>query len=500
MTMKTKFIALIFSVFLASCKTVTPSQSRKSNVKNSFQEKALLLSEKENKYLDSVKLSESENKESDVKLSFSLKDKEQKVDLFGGALTHASAHLILQIQDKDARKEFLEDIFQKHGFNCIRIPIGSSDFHSEDHFFSCLDEVTDKNNPLKSFTLKHDRELIQVIREILEIRKDLKIIAASWSAPEFMKAGSRISSKDPNGPKLCGGTLKDDYINLYSDYLALFVDSYQELGIKIDYLSLQNEPTYNKADYPCMLLTSNQAKKIAKRLHSILPEETKLLAYDHNTEDVMYSYLEDEFEDEEAAACFDAVAIHGYGSQPLYEGTKNLKQYYPDKNVYMTEITEWDNKGNFSSNLMYMAKNTTQKAINNGLSGTIYWNLCLTKDGGPCMGQNSTCYGLIDIDRNEGGSIRTMKRSGFYGLGIFASILDITEDDPAYRLKTYQSDSSLLFSAFEKKEGYCFIVTNPTSEKLSFSLSYGFKDYSYDLESSSMIGFTLKKQSDKISL
>ena len=82
MTMKTKFIALIFSVFLASCKTVTPSQSRKSNVKNSFQEKALLLSEKENKYLDSVKLSESDNKESDVKLSFSLKDKEQKVDLF----------------------------------------------------------------------------------------------------------------------------------------------------------------------------------------------------------------------------------------------------------------------------------------------------------------------------------------------------------------------------------------------------------------------------------
>lgn len=500
MTMKTKKLALIFSLLLSSCRTSHSSPSGNASQEEVFQEKALLLSEKENRYLESVKLSEHGNEEGSVKLSFSSEERKQKVDLFGGALTHSSAHLILQIKDRTARTDFLKDIFETNGFNCIRIPIGSSDFHSEEHFFTCLDEVTDKDNPLNDFTLKHDSELIQVIKEILEIRKDLKIIAASWSAPEFMKTGSKASTRDPDGRKLCGGTLRDDCINLYSDYLARFVDCYQEAGIRIDYLSLQNEPTYNKADYPCMYLSARQASKIAKRLNSILPEDTELIAYDHNTEDIMYSYLDDEFKDEETYEYFTAIAVHGYGSQPLYEGTENLKQTYPDKSVYMTEITEWDNKGTFSSNLMYMAKNTTQKAINNGLSGTIYWNLCLTENGTPCMGQNTTCFGLIDIDRKEDGTIQTEKRSGFYGLSIFSSILDITDDDPAYRLNTKQSDSSLIFSAFEKKEGFCFIVTNPTKEKISFSLDYDSKNYSYQLESSSMIGFTLKKQSAKISV
>lgn len=500
MTMKTKFIFLIFSMLLSSCQINPSSQNRNSTHNDGFKEKTLLLSEKENKYIEPAKLTETDNEEGSVKLSFSSEEKKQKVDLFGGALTHSSAHLIMQIEDKEARKDFLKDIFQTNGFNCIRIPIGSSDFHSEEHFFTCLDEVRDKDDPLKDFTLKHDSELIQVIKEIQEIRKDLKIIAASWSAPEFMKTGSKASSKDPDGRKLCGGTLKDDCIDLYSDYLARFVDCYQEKGINIDYLSLQNEPTYNKADYPCMYLSAKQASKIAKRLHSILPEDTELIAYDHNTEDIMYSYLEDEFKDEETYECFNAIAIHGYGSQPLYEGTKNLKQTYPDKKVYMTEITEWDSKGTFSSNLMYMAKNTTQRAINTGLSGTIYWNLCLTENGTPCMGQNSTCFGLIDIDRTEDGTIKTRKRSGFYGLSIFSSVLDITDDDPAYRLKTEQSDSSLIFSAFEKKEGFCFIVTNPTKERIPFSLNYDSKNYSYQLESSSMIGFTLKKQSAKIDI
>lgn len=490
--MKKLFLILSLSIFISSChrNVYLPSTEPSSNTR--FEEKTLLLSEKEDKYLSPVQLVSS-NGESDVRLSFSTQKKKQKVDLFGGALTHSSAHLILEIKDKEKRREFLKDIFEENGFNCIRIPIGSSDFHSEEHFFTCLDEVKDEENPLESYTLKHDKEIIQVIQEILQIRKDLKVIAVSWSAPEFMKTGSKASTKDPSGPKLCGGALKDDCIGLYSEYLAKFCELYLEEGIQIDYLSLQNEATFNGADYPCMVLSPIQASKLAKRLHSILPEETKLLAYDHNTEDIMYTYLEKEFAQETTEECFSGIAIHGYGKQPLPQGTENLTELYPGKDIYMTEITEWDSGGTFSSNLMYMAKNTTQKAINNGLSGSIYWNLCLNGNGGPCMGQNSTCYGLIDIDENKDGTIRTNKRSGFYGLSIFSSILQIHDDDPAYRLETDQSENSLLFSAFEKKDGYCFIVTNPTKERISFSLSYGTKDYSYPLESSSMIGFTLKK-------
>ena len=40
---------------------------------------------------------------------------------------------------KNTLHEVLEDMFTSKGanFNSIRIPIGSSDFHSEEHFFTC---------------------------------------------------------------------------------------------------------------------------------------------------------------------------------------------------------------------------------------------------------------------------------------------------------------------------------------------------------------------------
>ncbi len=496
--MKNKFFLFLFSFLLCACQTYPTSTSISSLSDAEFKEEAFLLSEKENSYLKPISLMNSVADEGKVALSFFPEQRKQEVDLFGGALTHSSAHQILKIKDEEKRKEFLKDIFLTNGFNCLRIPIGSSDFHSEEHFFTCLDSFSDASDPLKDFTLEHDRELIQVLEEVLAIRMDLRIIAAPWSAPAFMKKDSKVSSKDINGPKLCGGYLKDEFLSLYSDYLALFVEKYQELGIPIHYLSLQNEATFNSADYPCMILTPIQAKRIAKRLSSILPESTKLLAYDHNVEETLYDYLKKEFQDEETMSSFDSIGIHGYGKEPLPEGTKKLSELYPDKKIYMNEITEWDSGSTFSENLMYMAKNTTQEAINSGLSGTIYWNLCLDQNGGPCMGQYSTCYGLLDLSENEDGTIKIQKRSGFYGLSIFSRILHCSEKNHVYRLETSQSDSSLLFSAFEEKEGYGFVITNPTNKKIPFSLSYQKKEYSYELEATSMIGFTIQKNSAKI--
>lgn len=49
--------------------------------------------------------------------------------MFGGAITHSTAHLLLEDDTKNTLHEVLEDMFTSKGanFNSIRIPIGSSD-------------------------------------------------------------------------------------------------------------------------------------------------------------------------------------------------------------------------------------------------------------------------------------------------------------------------------------------------------------------------------------
>ena len=416
-----------------------------------------------------------------------------QVDAFGAALTHSSAHQILLYKNKDERKAVLEDLFSSKGadFNTVRIPIGASDFHNEEHVFTCCDTKGDDGDLLKYFTLSHDQEIIQVIKEIYEIKPDLKIIAAPWSAPSWMKTGSKPSSKDPDGPSLCGGYLNNQYLNTFCDYLTKFCYQYEDQGIDINYLSLENEATFNGADYPCMIVTPSQASTIALSLNTTLPQKTKLLAYDHNCEDGMYEYLGEEFAKESISSLFSGIAIHGYGRESIPTGTANLRELYPDKKVYMTEITEWEHGSTFAKDLMYVCKNTTIKALNNGLSGTIYWNLALDSLGKPNLGQYSICYGVVNIDTRDDGTLSYTKNPAYYGLSHISRILNLSSEEETNSLKVDTNDSSLLACAFKTGDDFSFVVCNPTSEKADYSIEIDGHYFSSQLEASSVISIRI---------
>ena len=414
------------------------------------------------------------------------------IKMFGAALTHASAHQLMLDKTGLQRKEILQDLFSSQGanFNAIRLPIGASDFHAEEHVFTCCD-VKGEEDLLEHFTLSHDQEVISVIKEIYEIRPDLKIIAVPWSAPEWMKLNTHESSEDPSGPKLCGGILNDTYLSTFANYLNKFCYAYADLGIKINYLTLQNEPTFNGADYPCMLLSPSQANTLALELNATLPEWTSLLAYDHNCEPNMYSYLEEQFTTE-TTSLFPSIAIHGYGSQSIPDGVKELRKRYPNKEIYMTEITEWEHNSSFATDLMYVCKNTTIKAFQSGLNGTLYWNLILDSNGGPNIGQKSTCYGVVNIDQKEDGSLLYTKRPSYYGLSSLSHLLALEEEKITYSLKTNSTNPNLLAIGFKKENEYSVVVCNTSYESLPFSVSLKGKYYSIDLDPTSIIGFTLE--------
>jgi glucosylceramidase len=417
----------------------------------------------------------------------------QEVDMFGGALTHSSAYLLMKDEQGDKRKEILKDLFSNEGanFNAIRLPIGSSDFHSEDHFFTCCDTKGNEDDLLANFNLSHDENIMSVIKEIYEIKPDLKIVAAPWSAPAWMMLNANTSSMDPNGYALCNGTLNSEYISTYAEYLTKFITSYKENGITINYLSLINEPLVEYTDYPSMQMPSSTAVKVSLNIVNDLPDYTSLIAYDHNCEDAMYTYLADEFYINSMDENYQNIAIHGYGSESIPDALPKLRALYPDKKVYMTEITEYEHNSTFSNDIMYAAKKTCIIPYNLGLSGTIYWNLVLNSQGGPNLGQYSTCYGVVNMDFDEDGSISYSKNPAYYALSHVSKGLDISDTNSVSALRISTNNEYLQGAAFITEDNiYELSLANTSDELVDFEVEFEDYSFSYQIEGNTLITFT----------
>lgn len=490
---KSQMILLLITLFLSSgcsdssssLNSDSPKESQK--VLKTCGDQTSLLEEEEN-------ISFSYGETNDSSLSIISIDEDtlgQKVDSFGGAVTHAVANQLMKDSNGATRKKILTDLFTSSGadFNTIRIPIGSSDFIAEEHFFTCCDKKGSDEDPLEYFTLEHDQEMIEVIKEILELKSDLRIIATPWSPPAWMKDDSYVSDEDPYGYAICGGTLKSSQITNYALYLQRFVEEYQKLGITIDYLSILNEPLVEGTQYPSMNLPCDTAVKITLSLIDLLPSSVQLLAYDHNCEEAMYNYLSTLFKYSKVDDAYSGgIAIHGYGSQTLYSGTKNIRSLYPDKKIYMSEITEWEHSSSFSQDLMYCVKNTTIRSLNAGLSGTIYWNLVLSSQGEPNLGQKSICYGVCNLDYNEDGLSSYSHHASYYALAHVSKLLNLSENNYATSLMVSSENENLLGMALMTQQGRIeIVIANISESPIEFLLKKGQMHFTYTLDAKSVI-------------
>ena len=108
----------------------------------------------------------------------------QTMDGFGYAITYSSCYNLLKMDPKD-RYQFLLNTFSPTeglGVSYARISIGCSDFSSTEY------SLCDKPG-LQNFALYTDETdyVIPVIKEILAINPHLKIMAAPWTCPRWMK-------------------------------------------------------------------------------------------------------------------------------------------------------------------------------------------------------------------------------------------------------------------------------------------------------------------------
>jgi glucosylceramidase len=315
--------------------------------------------------------------------------KYQSVDGFGFALTGGSAQLMMRMAPAE-RKKLIDEVFGKSGneigVSYLRLSIGSSDLN--DHTFSYDDVPAGSTDlSLQHFTLQEDeKDVIPVMKEILAVNPDIKVMGSPWSAPLWIKSNENIQ----------GGRLKDEYYPVYAKYLAKYITAMKQQGIIIDAITVQNEP-FNDGNTPSMMfLAKEEMHFIANNLGPEFTKrgiKTKIILFDHNCDAPEYpiSILTD-------PAAYKYIAGSGFH---LYAGNisalSKVHNAFTEKNLYFTEqmvVTRED------FNVANPEERVVIGALRNWSKNVILWNLAADANNKPHTpnGGCPSCQGAVTIE------------------------------------------------------------------------------------------------------
>ncbi len=315
----------------------------------------------------------------------------QTIDGFGYTLTGGSAEVINQLGDSK-KQELLQELFGNSenaiSVSYLRISIGASDLNSSVFSYDDIPSgQTDIN--LTNFSLAIDSQLINLLKDILLINPNIKIMATPWSAPVWMK---------DNGSSV-GGSLQQQYYGVYAQYFVKYIQAMQQEGITINAITPQNEPLHG-GNNPSMLMTATQQADFIK--NNLGPAfqsagiSTKIVAYDHNCDRPDYPITV--LSDSNANPYVDGSAFHLYGGD--ISALSNVHATFPTKNIYFTEQYTAAN-GNFEGDLKWHLKNVIIGSMRNWSKNALEWNLANNSSFGPhTAGGCDSCKGAITITGN----------------------------------------------------------------------------------------------------
>lgn len=247
----------------------------------------------------------------------------QEIIGFGGALTESSGFVFSKFPE-DVKNKFIKDYFSEQaiGYNFCRLPIQSCDFSLSSYCYSDIES-------LDNFSIKRDTEyIIPLIKAAQKENPTLKFISSPWSPSTFMKTNNNMCH---------GGKLKENYKKLWAQYICKYIQEYAKEGIKIDYITVQNEPDATQIWESC-LYTADEEADFA--LNYLLEEinknklDTKVMIWDHNKERVYLRAKKIFSKDKDNKIA--GIAYHYY-SGDHFENLELVREKYPEKLLIHTE-------------------------------------------------------------------------------------------------------------------------------------------------------------------
>lgn len=380
---------------------------------------------------------------------------------FGSAITESSAYNYQNLS-KDNKIKFINDYYSKNGlnYNFGRISIGSNDFSLNSFSYA-------KKRDLSDFNVNHDKKyVIPFLKDILNI-KDISLIASPWSPPVMFK---RLPSF------YWGVKLAKKYYDNYSDYLIKFIHEYQKHNIKIDYITMQNEPMARQRWESCVFSLNEQKEFIYKYLINKLGD-TKLLLWDHN-KDSLYNIINELYEENDKIGGF---AFHYYtGSN--FDELKKLREKYPNKLLINTEMccsySKYD-KNNWIGAAEYYL-NDIIGDMNSGVNAYLDWNILLDEKGGPTYKNNPVKSASIRVGDSY---IKTPIYYYLYHISHFINDNSI--------VMTNDNNTKLKVISLKLNKKIIVVIMNKTNQDIKYSLIINKKIINDNINRHSIITYEL---------
>ena len=417
----------------------------------------------------------------------------QTMDGFGASLTDSSAALLYGLSP-ERRNEVMRKVFDPDagiGMSFLRQPIGSSDFVDGPHYTynDIPADQTDFN--MERFSIDHDRaQILPLLREALALNPDLKVMATPWGQPAWMKEGG----------EQFGGRLKDDpaVIEAYALYLVKFIQAYEDAGVPIYALTVQNEPQNRTPDgYPGTDMPVATQAAVINALGPMLEDvglgRVKIMSYDHNwsqfpgdgPEEPNYPY---DILRTSAAQYIDGTAYHCYSGDASAQSA--LHDAFPDKDIWFTECSGFrgfsDSQAKaFADTLNFHAKNVTIGATRNWAKAVVNWNLVLDNEGKPNNGgcgrsPDGVCTGAVAIDGTD-----VQYNAEYYNLGHMGKFVK-----PGAAHIGSNNIGDVTDVAFRNPDGSTVLVAhNSGGAQQSFNVSVGNSSFSYALPAGGLATF-----------
>jgi glucosylceramidase len=318
----------------------------------------------------------------------------QSIDGFGYTLTGGSATHINRMAQPQ-RDALLQELFGTDsasiGISYLRVSIGASDLSEEP--FTYNDMPQGQTDPtLQNFSIERERQdLIPVLKKIIAIYPDIKILGSPWTAPPWMK----------DSFSYIGSRLKPDNYRVYANYFVKYIKAMAAEGITIDAITVQNEPLHPGNNPSMYMSATEQANFVKNHLGPVFQQEgikTKIIVYDHNLDRPDYPLTI--LNDPDAKKYVDGSAFHHYAG--TIDAMSQVHNAHPDKHVYFTE--QWvGGPSNFAGDLKWHVETLTVGAPRNWSRNVLEWNLAADPSYQPHTdrGGCTNCLGAITISGNS---------------------------------------------------------------------------------------------------
>lgn len=383
----------------------------------------------------------------------------------GGAITDSSADVFAQLpaaRQAELIKAYYDPV-DGLGYSLLRTTIHSTDFSTASYTY-----IAEGDGALASFDIAPDRRarMPMIKRAIAQAGGSITTFASPWSAPAFMKS---------NRSMLKGGSLLPEYAPAWANYFAKFIKAYEQEGIPIWGVSLQNEPMAVQT-WESMIYSAEEERDFLKlHLGPTLEKaglgDKRIIVWDHNR-DMMAYRAQVIFGDPEAAKYAWGMGFHWYetwaGGEPMFGNVAAVTQAFPDKPVLLTEAAVekfdparyqyWPNAERYGRAMI--------NDLNGGAVGWTDWNILLDQHGGPNHVGN-WCFAPVHADTTTGELIYT---PSYHYIGHFSRYIR----PGAQRVSSAPSRSTLLATAFRNEDGgLVTVVMNPTGAAIDYNYYVG---------------------------